>query len=247
MGALFRQATPRKTLFTQGSGKHDQRNAARTVQAEGPGAFVKRCARGHHIINQQDMLAAEVFGAVKCLANVLPTRFPWEIGLDGSVSNPGADSGAEWTLQRVCDGAREFERLVEPACFQTVRVQGQRQDKIGREIAGYLDKRLRKVGAEGESVAVFEGLDEFVDRKAVAERGAGFVEMGRRTQALTTNFTLRCGVSAAWAAVFGESRQISIAGSAQDRRAVAAAQQAILGEEVSVLRFSEGFEGSVIG
>lgn len=213
----------------QGAGKHQQGDVRCAVQLERARTFSKRSARCHDVIDQQNALAAEVCRAVKCAPQILCAFRQGERSLRRGMGQAHAETGAKRHSQGAADRAREFQRLIKAAFFQTKRVQGQGDDDVHRQVACKRCQRLTKKRGNRQTMPVFEGMDQLVEGKVVTVGGGCPVVMRRVSQA--TAAKCPCGGRQGAARTAGARQTGKVGSTPRAERGIARgerAEQAIL-------------------
>jgi len=127
----------------------------------------------------------------------------------------------------------DFVCLIEAALAQPRRMQGHGEQAIRAwlRVDGTRQERAEQA-RERELMPVLQGLNQFIYRESVIERGMGAIERGRVLQAGAAYLAIAAGCGATRTGAGGGSRQISVArGAEQVRAASRAAQHTILLEQ----------------
>ena len=221
------------TRSGQGPGDHQQHDLARSMQLERARAFVERSAGGHDVVDEKDAPARQVARAMERAADVLLAFFPWQTGLGRSMPDSCTYPGVERQPECCGDGACQFQRLVEAAFAQPGWVQRQRDDEVGGHVRRQPGQFTPKIGGKRQAMAVFEGLDQLVQRKSVIESGQGSVVMWRMCEATPAQLSRSRGQGAARAAGGRKPWQVVGACPAENFSSTGlSAEQAILREEM---------------
>lgn len=158
--------------MAQGTCDHRDMHALGAVQLEYASTLAGGAAAGEYIVQQQDALLPVILPAGKGAMQVAQAFLQWQRGLRGAA--PDTAQAAAVARDGQCFGQRagNFQRLVETAFAQALTVQGYRHDAAPVVFAVPRSEQAGELGGkpagEGKLLAIFEGMNQFIDRKIIS-------------------------------------------------------------------------------
>ncbi len=165
------------------------------------GRFIEGGAAGHHVIDQNDRLAAQLPPTFERAAYVGGPLLERKGGLSGGVAAAHEDVGAPGEKTSSRETARDLAGLVEATLGKSPRVQGQGQDQsrgFGGQVGG---QAVAEPGGDTEVMTVFEGVDEAIQGKLVAVQRESAIEVRGCMQAAAAMLAMGGGLGATRTAV----------------------------------------------
>ena len=138
------------------------------VQFDNAGALVKRGASGHYVVDQEHVFPTHVVSAFESATHVFLAFLQRETGLWQCRPDSLQAAAVNPNFAAFSDNGSDFHRLVEAAFAQTFCMQWHGNDQIdgGVDMFG---KAVPQPMANGQLMAVLEGLNDAVNRKFVAK------------------------------------------------------------------------------
>ena len=149
-----------------------------------------------------------------------------QVHLHRGIETPLAQLGRKRPAGRLRNVARDLERLVVAAAAQPFCRQRYRDDEVHVLARHGFRQQSSEKGRQRQLAAEFQRLHQHVGGEGVGERGLRGVVGGRLGEAATADGDAGRRERAARAEICAAARQISAAGTAQDRIGLASAKKA---------------------
>jgi hypothetical protein len=177
--------------------------------------------------------AGEIRRASEGSANVPGPFAPGKVGLGGGMADSATTAYVDGHAPGLADRACQFERLIEATLAQALGMQRHGDEQVRRAAPSRLCGELpTEVAAERQAMSILERLNQLVDRKSITKNGQGGVVMRQPRETTAADFATGRRQRAAWTACRRESRQVVLAGRAEQIIATfSAAQQAVLRQQ----------------
>jgi len=202
------------------------------MQFDGACQFVEGRTRGHHVVNQDHPPAGEIRRASEGSANIPGPFAPGKFGLGSGMADSATTACVDGHAPGLADRTSQFERLVEATLAQALGMQRHGDEQVRREAPSLRGELPTKVAAERQAMSILERLNQLVDRKTITKNGQGGVVMRQPRETAAADFATGRRQRAAWTACRRESRQVVLAGRAEQIIATfGAAQQAVLSQQ----------------
>lgn len=163
---------------------------AGSMNFQGTGTFVGRGPGGHHIVDQQQALLAEVAPAFESAAHIAQALLVRQIGLGGRGARAHKRLKVDREAEQCAERLGDFACLIEAALAQAINVQREGNYPVASMVCEADLHLCREPLGECQLMPVFQGVNDAVERKVVAECRDGPVEMRRVFQAGTAAFPM---------------------------------------------------------
>ena len=159
--------------------------------------FVQGRAGGHHVVQHGDFFSGEIKIAGKRPAHIASALLPFQSGLARGVAGAPAGFGHERNVQPARNLLGDFQRLIEAALLESLRMERHRQQQVGLGMLGGEPRQGFCQHFDERKIArIFKRVQQTINREAVTECRQGAVKSWRMPQAGAAQIAALCGKGA---------------------------------------------------
>lgn len=176
--------------MTQGSGHDGGGYPSGSVDLESAGAFTQGFARGHDIIDQQNVFSRVVAVALEGVTHIYGPCLVGQLRLDRRGPPAGAVPVIAGYVEFPGEGTQDFAGLIEPALAQSAWMQGKGDGQVEVAALQRHGQAPPEPGRQGQLMPIFQRLDQAVGREGVGKERDTGIEMGRGMETAATALTV---------------------------------------------------------